>query len=95
MPTRTENTESRGEARLDRDQIVQHVKRIVAEQLGIDPTTVREDHLLEDDLGCDSLTMVEIVMEVEDHFGIDVPDETAQETRQVRDIVEGVVGLLR
>lgn len=66
----------------------------MAEQLGATSEQIREEHLLEEDLGCDSLTMVEITMEVEEHFDISISDEQADQVRRVGDIVEGVRRLL-
>jgi len=91
MPT----TPSRSQTgAISRDQVLRAVKQIIAEQMGIKPEEIEERHALEPDLGCDSLDKVEITMEVEDHFGIDVPDEVADEVRTVGDIVRGVVELL-
>ena len=79
---------------ISRQSILEDVKQIVAEQLGADSERIREEHLLEEDLGCDSLTLVEITMEVEEHFDISISDEQADRVRRVRDIVEGVLQLL-
>lgn len=76
------------------DDVLQDVIRIVGEQMGIGPETIREDHSLENDLGCDSLDRVEIMMEVEDQFDLDIPDESADAISTIADIVEGVVRLL-
>ena len=61
--------------RLSRDQILADVRQIVGAYTEIVPEAIQEDHNLEADLGCDSLDVVEISMEVEEHFGISVPDE--------------------
>jgi acyl carrier protein len=70
------------------------VKRIVGEQTGMAPEKIRETHELINDLGCDSLDVTEIAIEAEDHFGISVPDEVAQHSRTVGDIVDGLLQLL-
>jgi acyl carrier protein len=77
-----------------RDQILADVKRIVAEQAGIAPEAVRESDNLINDLGCDSLDVIEIAMEVEEQFGITVPDDVSDAARTVGDIVDGVLQLL-
>ena len=77
-----------------RDGVLKDVKQIVAEQMGMSTGTISETSHLENDLGCDSLDRVEITMEVEDHFGIDVSDEVAEEIRTIGDIVDGVIRLL-
>lgn len=73
-----------------REQVCREVRQIVAEQIGMDVNSVREDHLLVEDLGFDSLDKVESTMEVEDHFHISIPDELADRVRRVADIIEGV-----
>ena len=55
--------------------IEEKVKQIVAEQLGVDESQVTENASFMDDLGADSLDTVELVMELEDHFDVSIPDE--------------------
>lgn len=80
-----------------RDQVLESVKRIVGEQAGLGPEKIQKigetDELI-NDLGCDSLDVIEIAMEVEEEFGITVPDEVSDATRTVADIVDGVLQLL-
>jgi acyl carrier protein len=83
-----------GGIRLSRDEVLRGVKQVVGEQMGIAPHDVQETHDLFDDIGCDSLDVVEITMETEEHFGISVPDEVAGRVRKVQDIVDGVLELL-
>jgi acyl carrier protein len=91
MPANRSPVES---ARPSRESILEDVKRIVAEEVGMAPEQIRESSELEADLGFDSLTQVEVAMEVEDHFDITVPDEIGEQARTVGDIVEGVWKLL-
>ena len=77
-----------------RDQVLDAVKQIVAEQVGLAPEAIREQDRLVADLACDSLDVVEITMEVEEHFDLTVPDEADQATLTVGDIVDGVLQLL-
>lgn len=58
------------------------------------PSTIRESSNLETDIGCDSLDLMEIMMEVEEHFDIDVPDAIGDEVDTVGDGVDGALGLL-
>lgn len=78
---------------LSRDQVVQRVKEVVADKAGVSPGTVEEQNDLENDLGCDSLTKVEIMMSIEEHFEIAIPDQLGERIRTVGDIVAGVLQL--
>ncbi len=78
----------------NRSQVLADVRRIVAEYTETAPEAIREENSLEVDLGCDSLDVVEISMEVEEHFGISAPDEIAEQGRTVGGIADGVLRLL-
>jgi acyl carrier protein len=79
---------------LSRQEVLEDVKRIVSEFATVPPGQIQESHALLADLGCDSLDIVEITMEVEEHFDISVPDDQEQEIRTVGDIADGVLRLL-
>lgn len=64
------------------------VKSILAEQFEIDPETVTMETSLIDDLGADSLDVVELIMSLEDNYGISISDDDAAELHTVRRIVE-------
>ncbi|PWB62223.1 MAG: acyl carrier protein [Deltaproteobacteria bacterium] len=64
------------------------VKEIVAEQLGKDVNEVTTSASFIDDLGADSLDIVELVMKMEEEFGIEIPDEEAEKIKTVNDVVE-------
>jgi len=64
------------------------VKEIVAEQLGRDVNEVINEASFIDDLGADSLDIVELVMAMEDEFGIEIPDEEAEKIKTVKDVIE-------
>ncbi len=64
------------------------VKEIVAEQLGRDVNEVTDGASFIDDLGADSLDIVELVMAMEDEFGIEIPDDEAEKIKTVKDVVE-------
>ncbi len=64
------------------------VKEIVAEQLGRDVNEVTNEASFIDDLGADSLDIVELVMAMEEEFGIEIPDEEAEKIKTVKDVIE-------
>ena len=64
------------------------VKKIVVEHLGVEADKVTEDASFIDDLGADSLDIVELVMAFEEEFGIEIPDEDAEKITRVKEAVE-------
>lgn len=64
------------------------VKQIIVEQLGVDEAEVTETASFVDDLGADSLDTVELVMALEEAFGIEIPDEDAEKIATVKDAIE-------
>ncbi len=62
------------------------VKDIIVEQLGVDPERVREDSKFIEDLGADSLDIVELVMAMEEEFDIEIPDEDAEKLVTVKNV---------
>jgi len=70
-------------------ETVEHrVKKIVAEQLGVNEETVKPESTFVDDLGADSLDTVELVMAFEEEFGIEIPDDAAESIVTVGDAVK-------
>lgn len=64
------------------------VKQIIVEQLGVDEAQVDATASFVDDLGADSLDIVELVMAFEEAFDLDIPDEDAEKIQTVKDAVE-------
>lgn len=62
------------------------VKKIIEEQLGVDPERVKPEASFIDDLGADSLDIVELVMAMEEEFDLEIPDEDAEKLRTVQDV---------
>jgi acyl carrier protein len=68
------------------DSLEMKVRNIVAEQLGVDLAEVTPDARILDDLGADSLDVVEMVMSIEEAFDIEVPDQDVEDLRTVADV---------
>ena len=66
------------------------VKEIIVKELKVDAEKVTEDARLKDDLGADSLDAVEIVMDIEDAFGIEIDDSEAENVATVGDLVKAI-----
>ena len=64
------------------------VKAIVVEQLGVDEAEVKIDSTFIDDLGADSLDIVELLMAFEEEFNVEIPDDVAEKIKTVKDTVE-------
>ena len=64
------------------------IKSIVADQLGVDESQVTEDASFVDDLGADSLDTVELIMAFEEEFDVEIPDEDAQKIKTVKDVID-------
>ena len=64
------------------------VKAITVDQLSVAPEDVKMDSTFIDDLGADSLYMVELIMAFEEEFNTEIPDDVAEKIRTVRDAVE-------
>jgi acyl carrier protein len=71
-------------------EIVEKVKQIIAEQLGVDEAEVTPSASFVDDLGADSLDQVELVMALEEQFDLEIPDEDAEKIRTVQDAMDYV-----
>jgi acyl carrier protein len=72
--------------------IEQKVKQIIVEQLGVDEAQVDDSASFVDDLGADSLDIVELVMAFEEAFDIDIPDEDAEKISNVREAIDYIAG---
>ena len=70
------------------EEVFEKVKSIIVEQLGVVETSVEMDASFIDDLGADSLDIVELVMALEEEFDIEIPDADAEKVVTVGDVVE-------
>ena len=68
--------------------LFEKIKSIIAAQLDIDPESITYESSITDDLGADSLDVVDLVMSFEDEFGIEIPDDAVENIRTVSDIVK-------
>ena len=70
--------------------VVERVKRIVIDRLGVEETEVTLEASFKEDLGADSLDVVELVMELEDEFDMEISDEDAEKITTVGEVVKYV-----
>ena len=70
------------------EEVFEKIKAIIVEQLGVSETAVTMDSSFIDDLGADSLDIVELVMALEEEFDIEIPDNDAEKVITVGDVVE-------
>jgi acyl carrier protein len=68
--------------------VEERVKKIIAEQLGLEEEEVTAESSFVDDLGADSLDTVELVMAFEEEFGIEIPDEDAEKILTVQNAID-------
>ena len=68
------------------------VKKIIAEQLGVEEDEVTPDASFIDDLGADSLDTVELIMAFEEEFGIEIPEEDAEKIATVQNAIDYIAG---
>ena len=73
-----------------RDEVLERVKEVLVDKLGVEETEITEEASFQEDLEADSLDLVEMIMELEDQFGIKISDEDAQKLQTVGQAVDYV-----
>ena len=74
-----------------RDEVFERIKEVLAERLSVEESDINEEANFQEDLDADSLDLVEMIMELEDQFGIKIPDDDAQKITTVGQAVDYVV----
>ena len=73
---------------MENEEIFEKIKEVIVEQLNVDEGDVAEEASFIDDLGADSLDIVELVMALEEQFGVSIPDEEAESIKTVGDAIK-------
>jgi acyl carrier protein len=76
---------------LDREEILGKIQEITADRLGVDEGDVTSDASFREDLEADSLDLVELIMELEEQFGMEIPDDEAEKITTVEEAVDYVM----
>ncbi len=76
---------------MNEQEIFDKVKKVVVDQLGVSENEVKKEASYVDDLGADSLDTVELVMALEEGFGMEIPDEEAEKIKTVGDTINYIV----
>ena len=79
---------------MDRSQVSERLKEVLVNEMGLDAEKISEEASFEEDLEVDSLGVVELLMALEDEFGVKIPDEEAEDIRTVGQAVDMVHGKL-
>jgi acyl carrier protein len=76
---------------LDREEVLGKIQEITADRLGVDEGDVTSDASFREDLEADSLDLVELIMELEEQFGMEIPDDDAEKITTVEEAVDYVM----
>ncbi len=73
---------------METEQIFEKVRSVIVEQLGVDESEVTMDASFLDDLGADSIDIVEFIMALEEEFGLEIPDEEVDKIVTVENVID-------
>ena len=73
------------------DDVLSKVKEIIVEKLGVNESEITENAKFIDDLGADSLDTVELIMQFEEDFGLEIPDDDAENILSVKQAVDYII----
>ena len=76
---------------LEREEVLGRIQEITADRLGVDEGDVTSDASFREDLEADSLDLVELIMELEEQFGMEIPDDEAEKITTVEEAVDYVM----
>ncbi len=76
---------------MEREEILEKIREITVDRLGVEESAVTPEASFREDLEADSLDLVELIMELEEQFGMEIPDEDAEKITTVEQAVEYVV----
>jgi acyl carrier protein len=76
---------------MKREEILEKVIKITSENLCVEESKVKEESLIQEELGADSLDIVELVMAIEEDFEMEITDEEAEKMSTVKEIVDYIV----
>lgn len=79
---------------MDRSQVQSKMRDLLVEELGLDASKINDEAMFEEDLEVDSLGVVELLMALEDEFGVRIPDEEAENITSVGEAVDLVIAKL-
>lgn len=85
---------TKGDGKMDRSQIQSKMRDLLVDELGLDASKINDGANFEEDLEVDSLGVVEVLMALEDEFGVRIPDEEAENITSVGEAVDMVLAKL-
>ncbi len=77
--------------KLQNSEVLDEVKKAIANHLGVNIDSIKESSKLVDDLGADSLDLVELTMDLEEKFGVKIPDEDISKLSDVKSVVDYLI----